>query len=248
MTPQPTSDAEISAFAEKPSNSSAYALLKRVFDFSFASIALVLLSPFLVSVAAILALTGEHTVLYCQSRIGYHGRPFRIFKFATMLKNSPSMPGGMHTTRNDPRVLPFGRILRATKINELPQLINVLIGQMSLVGPRPLAAETFAMYEPSIQQRICMLRPGLTGIGSIVFRDEEQLLSKASLTPEEFYKERIAPEKGQLEVWYQKNASTATDFFILLATAWVIFFPNSQLVYRIFPSLPRPSTPEQEAG
>ncbi len=111
---------------------------KRVIDFLLALVALSILSPLLVVCMIILLCTGEHEVFYFQQRIGRGGRPFRIWKFATMLKNSPDIGTGTITTRNDPRVLPFGAFLRKSKINELPQIINVLSGSMSVTGPRPL--------------------------------------------------------------------------------------------------------------
>jgi lipopolysaccharide/colanic/teichoic acid biosynthesis glycosyltransferase len=185
-----------------------------------------------------LLLTGEHYVFYFQKRIGHKNRPFNILKFATMLKNSPNMAGGLHTLRRDPRLMPLGGFLRKTKINELPQLINILIGDMSMVGPRPLVDKTFNPYSDFIKANIYNVKPGLTGIGSIVFRDEEKLLSEAKLAPHEFYIQHIAPFKGELEIWYQQNLSFYTDMMLIFLTAWAIFFPKSDLVYRIFKNLP----------
>src|SRR5690606_2286133 len=110
-------------------------------------------------------------------RVGYKNKTFSIWKFATMLKNSPNMPGGLITTKKDPRITPMGGFLRKTKINELPQLINILKGDMSFVGPRPVMQKSFEQYPPEIQKIIYNVKPGLTGIGSIVFRDEEQLIT-----------------------------------------------------------------------
>lgn len=121
-----------------------YATLKRLMDVLLALVALLLLTPLMLPVVIGLLLTGEHHVFYRQERIGLHNRRFGIWKFATMLKNSPNLAGGLHTTRRDPRVLPLGHFLRMTKINELPQLINILTGDMSIVGPRPLVDKTFS--------------------------------------------------------------------------------------------------------
>lgn len=221
--------------------------LKRFFDISVAFLAIVMLVPVWVPVSIILILTGEHDIFYFQKRIGYKNKPFYIWKHATMLRASEQLPGGLHTVRNDPRVLPFGKFLRKTKINELPQLVNILKGDMSFVGPRPLVEKTFLPYPPHVREKIYNVRPGLTGIGSIIFRDEERLLSECGVKPEEFYADAIAPYKGALELWYQENVSFATDMKIIFLTAWVIFFPQSTLPYRWFKNLPpRPAFLERK--
>jgi lipopolysaccharide/colanic/teichoic acid biosynthesis glycosyltransferase len=186
-----------------------------------------------------LLLTGEHYVFYFQKRIGLKNKPFHIWKFATMLKNSPSMAGGLHTTRRDPRILPLGGFLRKTKINELPQLINILKGDMSIIVPRPLVDKTFTPYPEHVKACIYNIRPGLTGIGSIVFRDEEKLLSETTMPPQEYYAQYISPYKGELELWYQKHLSITTDFKLVFLTAWVILFPESELPFRVFNDLPK---------
>ncbi|RYZ95740.1 MAG: sugar transferase, partial [Sphingobacteriaceae bacterium] len=156
-----------------------YRSAKRVLDIIIASLALILLSPILIPVSIILLFTGEKEVFYFQKRIGYHNRPFDIIKFATMLKNSPNIGTGEITLRNDPRVTAFGKFLRMSKINELPQVINVLKGDMSIVGPRPLMKVSFDIYNEEVQQKIYLSKPGITGIGSVVFRDEEKIVSEA---------------------------------------------------------------------
>lgn len=155
-----------------------------------------------------------------------------------MLKNSPNLAGGLHTTRNDPRILPMGNFLRKTKINEIPQVINILIGHMSIIGPRPLVQKTFQPYPKHVKQNIYNIRPGLTGIGSIIFRDEEKILSESSIPVEEFYAKYILPYKGELELWYQKNLTFYTDVMLVFITAWVIISPKSEIVYKIFKTLP----------
>ena len=223
-----------------------YPFLKRLMDITLSGIALLALSPLLVPVCLALLLTGEHHVFYFQQRIGRYNKRFDIWKFATMLKNSPNLNGGLHTTRSDPRVLPLGRFLRMTKINELPQLINIVIGDMSIVGPRPLVDKTFDPYPDHVKRLIYNVRPGLTGIGSIVFRDEERLLSEAEMPLDQFYSQYIAPAKGELELWYQSHLSIWTDCLIIFLTAWVIVFPTSRLLRKVFKDLPNVNVPGLE--
>lgn len=220
-----------------------YLLFKRCSDIALSAAALIALSPLLLGTSFILLLTGEHRVFYFQERIGFRNSRFAIWKFATMLQNSPNMTGGLHTTRRDPRVLPFGRLLRLTKINELPQLINILLGDMTLVGPRPLVDKTFDPYPEHVKRVIYNVRPGLTGIGSIVFRDEERLLSESGQPSARFYADFIAPAKGELELWYQDHLSFRTDVLLIFVTAWVILFPDSRLLHRLFPDLPEIHVP-----
>lgn len=215
-----------------------YRYIKRFFDFLFSLLALVILSPLLLPIMLLLKLTGEGEVFYLQKRIGYKNREFFIWKFATMLKNSPNMGTGDVTTRNDPRVTPMGKFLRMSKINELPQLINILKGDMSFVGPRPLMRAGFERYSPELQAQVYNCKPGLTGIGSVVFRDEELIITQSSLPPQECYAKVILPYKGALELWYQEHQSFYTDFMILFLTAWYIVFTQSRLVNKVFRDLP----------
>lgn len=215
-----------------------YRIIKRLFDFVMALLALTVLSPLLIPVIIGLLLTGEHYVFYFQERIGKGRKAFDIWKFATMLKNSPNIGTGTVTTRNDPRVLPMGKFLRKTKINELPQLINILIGNMSIIGPRPLVKKTYDLYADDVKECISKVTPGLSGIGSVIFRDEEYYVSKAK-DPVEFARQYIQPQKGELEKWYYHNRSLYVDFMIIFLTCWVIVFPKSDLVYKVFKTLPR---------
>lgn len=214
-------------------------VFKRILDFILALLALIVLLPIFIPVTIGLLLTGEHYVFYFQERIGYKNERFYIWKFATMLKNSPNMSGGVHTTRKDPRILPMGTFLRKTKINELPQLINILKGDMSIIGPRPLVDKTFDPYPEHVKKSIYNAKPGLSGIGSIIFRDEEKLLSETKMNPADFYKEFVSPYKGELEMWYQKNLSFKIDILLIFLTVWVIVFSKSELPYRIFKDLPK---------
>ena len=127
---------------------------------------------------------------------------------------------------------------RKTKINKLPQLINILIGDLSIIGPRPLVDKTFEPYPEHVKAVIYNVKPGLTGIGSIVFRDEEELLSATTMPLEEYYRVYISPYKGELELWYQKNLSAYTDLMLVFLTAWAIVAPKSELVYTVFKDLP----------
>ncbi|UKJ08261.1 sugar transferase [Solitalea lacus] len=215
-----------------------YNLIKRLFDILISTIALLILLPLFIPIVILLKLSGEGYVFYFQRRIGFRNNYFDIWKFATMLKDSPNLGTGSITLRNDPRVTPMGGFLRKTKINELPQIINVLKGDMSIVGPRPLVDKTFSAYPESVRAVVYNSKPGITGIGSIIFRDEEFLISNSKLPPHEYYEKIIAPYKGDLEMWYQKNQSLLTDFKLIFLTAWVIVFPNSDLPYRFLEDLP----------
>jgi lipopolysaccharide/colanic/teichoic acid biosynthesis glycosyltransferase len=214
-----------------------YQFVKRFFDILASLIALIILSPLLIPIVIILKLTGEHEVFYYQKRIGLKNREFNIFKFATMMKDSPNIGTGEITLRNDPRVTPAGKFLRKTKINELPQLINVLIGDMSVVGPRPLMKKSFDLYSEEVKKNIYDSRPGITGIGSVIFRDEEKIISD-SKDIQTTYKQ-IFEYKGKVEMWYRKHISFYTDTMIIFLTVWHVLFSKSQLVYKVFPSLPQ---------
>ncbi|MBK6937107.1 MAG: sugar transferase [Chitinophagaceae bacterium] len=215
-----------------------YKHIKRFFDIVFSLTAIILLLPIFIPVIILLLLTGEHEVFYKQDRVGYKNTIFRIWKFATMLKNSPNMGHGDMTMRGDSRITPMGKFLRQSKINELPQLINILTGDMSFVGPRPLMKVGFDRYSDEMKSKVYNVTPGLTGIGSIVFRDEELIITQSKLPPQETYRDIILPYKGALEVWYQQHRNFYTDFMILFLTAWYVVFPKSNLVHKAFPSLP----------
>ena len=214
-------------------------MLTRFLDITISLVVIFLFIPLLAPVALILRFTGEGEIFYSQNRIGKDGRSFGVIKFATMLKDSPNTLTGTITIKNDPRVLPFGRFLRKTKINELPQLINIMIGDMSFIGPRPLTIENFNAYVEDVQNLISSTTPGLSGIGSIIFRDEEALLDRADNSIR-FYHDFIAPYKGELECWYIQNNSLKIYFILIFLTVHFVIFPKSNLVWRIFPDLPKP--------
>jgi len=187
----------------------------------------------------VLWLSGDHEVFYSQKRIGYLNKAFKIIKFATMVKDSPNIGTGSITLRNDPRVTKNGRFLRKSKLNELPQIINVIAGDMSLVGPRPQLEADFIKFPKHIQEVLYNVKPGITGIGSIVFRDEEKWISNAPGDKHEYYRQHIAPYKGELELWYQRNLSFYTDLMLLFLTGWMIIASQSNLVFNVFKDLPK---------
>jgi lipopolysaccharide/colanic/teichoic acid biosynthesis glycosyltransferase len=219
--------------------------MRRFFDVLFSGLALAVLSPLLIPVAIILRLTGEHEVFFRQERVGRNGNSFQLLKFATMLKDSPNMMTGSVTVKNDPRILPVGRALRKTKINELPQLLNILGGDMSVIGPRPQTPRCFNAFPPEVRRSIVQVRPGLSGIGSIIFRDEENLLDGAD-DQVAFYDQVIAPYKGELERWYIDHQGLYYYFALIFLTVWVVIRPKSKAVWKVFPDLPKP--PAELAG
>jgi lipopolysaccharide/colanic/teichoic acid biosynthesis glycosyltransferase len=212
---------------------------KRLIDLFISIFALILLSPLFLFVSIILKFSGEGEVFYLQKRLGFQNKKFNIIKFATMLKNSPNIGTGSLTLRDDPRVLPFGKFLRKSKINELPQIFNVIIGNMSIVGPRPQMQVDFDKFPVDKRNKIYKSQPGITGIGSIIFRDEEKWISDFGGDKHKFYKDKIAPYKAEVEIWYYQNQSVIIDFKLIFLTAWVIIFPNSNLVDKVFKSLPK---------
>lgn len=215
--------------------------MPRIIDFLLSILAILILLPLFIPIIVILLLTGEHKVFYLQNRVGYKNKNFKIIKFATMVSNSPNMGTGSLTLKNDPRVLPFGHFLRKSKINELPQILNIIIGDLSIVGPRPQMQVDFEKYSEDIQQKIYKIKPGLTGIGSIIFRDEETMISIASENenPHDFYKRVIAPYKGELEIWYQNHKSFFLDIKLIFLTFWVIIFSKSKIYEKWFNDLPK---------
>ncbi len=214
-------------------------VIKRFGDILVAILAIIVFLPFFIPIIILLKLTGEGYIFYFQDRIGYKNKKFRIWKFATMLKASPSLGTGSITTKDDWRLTPMGGLLRKTKINELPQIVNVLLGEMSIVGPRPQMESDFMKYSKDIQLVINNVKPGITGIASIIFRDEQKYYPVNCVDPHEFCARYISPYKGQLELWYQEHAGLKTDFIIVLLTVWVIFFKESEMPYKIFKEMPK---------
>ena len=217
-----------------------YNFFKRLLDITVSFLTLIILLPVFIPIIIILRFSAEGEVFFFQERYGIYNSRFQIWKFATMLKNSMNIGTGSITLKNDPRVTKIGSFLRKTKINELPQIINILKGDISLVGPRPLVSKTFLAYNTEIQSKIYNVKPGLTGIGSIVFRDEESIISSIKEEdPHKFYERIIAPYKGKLEMWYQENCSFLLDLQLIFLTAWVILFSDSKLYEKWFKDLPK---------
>ena len=216
-------------------------IFKRIIDIILSGVAIILLSPILLLIIITLKLTGEGEIFYLQERVGHKKKIFMIYKFATMVKNSPNIGSGDVTLRNDPRVTKVGKFLRKSKLNELPQLFNIFMGDISVIGPRPLMRAGFNRYSLSFQNSVYNVKPGLTGIGSIVFRDEESLISHASKNenPHDFYKRVVAPYKGESEIWYHSRRSLFVDFQLIFITALAIFFPETRLYEKWFKDLPK---------
>lgn len=214
--------------------------MQRFFDILFCTMASIVLLPCLIPIIILLKFTGEGEIFFIQSRVGKDGNMFGLLKFATMLKDSPSMSLGTVTVKDDLRVLPVGKFLRKTKINELPQLFNVLLGNMSLIGPRPQTQRCFEAFPEISQDAIIKVRPGLSGIGSIVFRAEENILADPNIDRLKYYDDIIAPYKGELEQWYVDNNSLYNYFKLIFLTVWVILFSRSNIYNSIFEELPKP--------
>lgn len=210
----------------------------RFFDFIFALTGLVLLSPILLIVMVILRFSGEREIFFRQRRKGQFGKEFQILKFATMLKNSPNMGSGTITSKNDPRILPVGRVLRKTKINELPQLVNVILGEMSLIGPRPHAERDLVGIDRVVLDKVLSLKPGLSGVGSLVFRNEEKILQKFE-DPRSFYDNELAPYKAQLEIWFLENNGIKMYFVLILATLISLFIDEKKVCSIFLRSIPK---------
>jgi len=187
---------------------------KRLFDLLVAGAALLLLSPLLLLVALIVRLDSPGPVLFRQQRVGRHGVPFRIHKFRTMVHGAAGLS---LTVGADPRITRVGAFLRRTRIDELPQLIDVLQGTMSLVGPRPELPRYVAQYPAGLRERVLALRPGITDPSSLAFIDEAELLARAA-DPEREYVQVILPAKLKRAAEYAERASLASDLGVLWAT------------------------------
>ena len=195
--------------------------------------------PLFFIVILVLKSSGEGEVFFLQERVGRNKKIFKLFKFATMLKNSPNTGTGTVTMKNDPRVLPVGIFLRKTKINELPQLINILIGDLSIIGPRPQTLSCFEAFTSEAQDIIAQIKPGLSGIGPIIFRSEEDIL-EGHIGTLNFYNNIIGPYKGKVESWYLDKQNLVVYFSLIFITVWVVIFPSSSLAWKVFKDLPIP--------
>lgn len=215
--------------------------MTRFFDILFSITAIIFLTPFMVPIMIGLKLTGEHDIFYKQKRVGRGGEEFELLKFATMLRDSPNLAGGLYTAENDSRILPMGKFLRKTKINELPQLLNIFKGDMSIIGYRPQVKKQYDAYPTEVKNELAKSRPGLSGIGPIVFRSEEQILHSFKTYEErdEFYKNIITPYKGQLEVWYSKHRNVIMYFKLIFMTVGVVLNSDDKSWKRL-KGIPKP--------
>ncbi len=193
---------------------------KRAFDIVFAVVFLVLLSPLLLLFALAVALTSPGGAFFRQVRVGRHGREFRLLKFRSMRPGSEAQ-GQLTIGGRDPRITGVGYLLRKTKLDELPQLWNVLVGDMSVVGPRPEVPKYVALYNEE-QRAVLSVRPGITGMASIDYIDENELLAKAT-DPERAYIEEVMPAKLALDLRYVREQSFALDLRIIMATVGRVF-------------------------
>ena len=200
----------------------------RLIDIALSLLGIFLVSPLLLFCMIFLKFTGEGEVFYKQNRVGLNGKIFSLYKFATMMKNSADIGTGTITIKNDPRILPLGKLLRKSKINELPQLFNILKGEMSIIGPRPLTEETFGFYDKSAQFKIKQIKPGLSGVGSIVFSNEEDILQGKSASIE-FYHQTISKYKASLEIWFVDNRGIFLYFALIILTILVVITKKNKL-------------------
>lgn len=188
-------------------------MLKRAFDIIVATLGLLLLAPLLAAIAILVRLDSPGPAFFCQQRVGRFGREFTILKFRSMTSATARSDAPKITTAGDPRVTRMGRILRGAKIDELPQLWNVLRGDMSLVGPRPEVPEFVALYDEK-QKAILKYRPGITCASTLAMFDEEKLLAQ-SADPQSTYREVVLPEKLRLALGYAEQANIATDLGVI---------------------------------
>jgi len=181
-------------------------------------------------------------IFFRQKRVGLKGKIFNVLKFTTMIENSENMGAGTITLKNDSRVLPIGKILRKSKLNELPQLINILKGDMSVIGPRPQDIAGFNAFKKEEQSIIIQVRPGLSGVGPIFFRDEDEIIARACMTDKKlFYDEHIAPYKGKIEAWYVENKNISLYFSLIFMTIYVVLRPKNKIDYlKLFTAFPLP--------
>ena len=208
-------------------------MLKRTFDITAAALGLLLLSPLLLMVALLIRLDSKGPVFFRQVRVGRYGQPFRIFKFRTMhdapavsgLAGSAGPAGPQLTVAGDARITRVGALLRRTKLDEQPQLIDVLRGSMSLVGPRPEVPRYVEHYPPASRERVLSVRPGITDFASLRYRNENALLARAS-DPEREYVDVILPSKLRYALDYVDNASVAGDLRVLGLTLRTVFVPS----------------------
>ena len=211
----------------------------RILDLILCVFALLVFSPVLIIVGFVLLFSGEGDIFYRQLRVGRAGKTFLLLKFATMLRDSSNMGAGDITVKNDPRVLPIGKFLRKTKINEFPQLINIIRGDMSLIGVRPVTPKIYNVYPGKIRDKVFEMPPGLSGVGSIIFRNEESLLN-TSTDPISFHTNVISPYKLSLDCWYSENRNIVRYIFLIILTIFAVLSPALSKSITNYLGLPPP--------
>ncbi len=211
----------------------------RFFDIFLSFSALAILFPFFLILIIILKFTGEGEIFYLQKRIGLQRKKFNLYKFATMNKNSPDHGHGNITVKNDPRILPLGKFLRDTKVNELPQLLNIFIGDMSIIGPRPLVEDGFNSYPIDLSLKMEKIKPGISGLASLILRNEEEVLSKTS-SPKDFHSNVLVPYKAEVEIWYDKRKNFKNYLLLILLTLVIVIFPRTKILRFFFKNIPPP--------
>lgn len=194
-------------------------MIKRLFDVVVAAAGLLVLSPLFAILALAIKLTSRGPVFFRQERVGRDFQPFRIYKFRTMVVDAPKL-GGQITAGRDPRITSIGHVLRKTKLDELPQLLNVLSGEMSLVGPRPEVPKYVEMFRPQFAE-VLSVRPGITDLASVKYRDENEILGQAA-DPEAAYVNQVLPDKLALATEYVRRASFWFDVRLIFATFWKV--------------------------
>ena len=192
-------------------------MLKRAFDLLIATCALLVSAPVLLVIAVWIKLDSRGPVFFCQERVGLRGRTFAIYKFRTMFVDIAATGGAQITVGADPRITRAGRFLRRHKLDELPQFVNVLKGEMSVVGPRPEVPRYVALYPPETRELVLSMRPGITDLASIAYRDENRLLAKAD-DPEALYVHEVLPAKLEYCVQYVRTSSLRLDLVIVART------------------------------
>ena len=210
-----------------------YPYIKRFCDIVFALAGLLVTSPIMLFVIILKKLAGEQEIFYIKGRVGKGGRLFPFIKLSSMTPAKKGEKTSSLTLSNDSRITPLGHLIRKTKIDEFPQFVNIIRGELSFVGPRPMMPKIYKDYSKGVKAELSKIRPGVTGLATVVFRNEAQLLEDSDYTDElQFYKEVIAPTKGAIELIYIKNQGFALDFILLLLTVWQIIRPQSLLGYK----------------
>jgi lipopolysaccharide/colanic/teichoic acid biosynthesis glycosyltransferase len=194
-------------------------MINRLFDFSSALIGLIVFSPLFLITSLIIKLTSTGPVFHRGERVGLNGRLFNLYKFRTMIASAATIGPGI-TVKDDPRVTWVGRLLRGTKIDELPQLINVLKGDMSLVGPRPEDPRYVAQYTPK-QRQVLKFRPGITSAASLAYRREEEILDR--LDWERVYQNEVLPAKLAIDLDYFSKRTLVSDLLLIVRTLLSLF-------------------------